>query len=225
MWRIAPSSKGALHGTARRIALFAVVLALGACIGAEQVNPEAPVGAGGLAPTMEDKDAGLVGLRDGFRLSAYRVVAIERFAVAESEIEDEGDRRFAQVMTTFFQAELTRRLRDTNLFDRVVTVSDPALRPDDETTIVLRGVITRLGRGSEALRYLLGRYGVGRSRAQVEMFFVDAQSGQVVMVTADRRVNRRGGDEGSLRESFHDIAKDVGKFLLRLSNGQAPGKS
>jgi hypothetical protein len=82
----------------------------------------------------------------------------------------------------------------------------------------------QLGRGSEAVRILWGAYGAGRSRAQVEMYFADAQSGEVMMVTADRRVNRVGGDESSLQESFHDMAKDLGKFAVRLSKGEAPGK-
>jgi hypothetical protein len=34
-----------------------------------------------------------------------------------------------------------------------------------------------------------------------------------------------GGDaKDHWKESFDDMARDLGKFLLRLSNGQAPGK-
>lgn len=209
---------------ARRVVLLCAAATIVGCAGAEQVDPENPVGAGGLVPTQEDKDVGVVGIRDGFRLSDYRIVAVERLTVSPGELEDEGDRRYAASMAKFFQGELVRRIRETGLFDSVVAVTDSVPPPHSERTLVLQGTITRLGRGSEALRILYGAYGAGRSRAQVEMYFVDAPSGEVRLVIADRRVNRVGGDESSLRESFHDIAKDLGKFLVRLSKGQAPGQ-
>jgi len=46
------------------------------------------------------------------------------------------------------------------------------------------------------------------------------------MVTADRRVASAGffggADRDHLRESFDDMARDLAKFLVRLSKGEAP---
>lgn len=46
------------------------------------------------------------------------------------------------------------------------------------------------------------------------------------MVTADRRVAAYGvfgGDsEDHLKESFGDMARDLARFLVRLSRGEAP---
>lgn len=60
------------------------------------------------------------------------------------------------------------------------------------------------------------------------MRFVETQSGKVVLVTADRRVASMGvfggDDEDHLRESFDDMARDLPKFLVRLSRGEAPSK-
>ena len=60
------------------------------------------------------------------------------------------------------------------------------------------------------------------------MHFVDAESGRVVLVTADRRLGSAGmfggDDEDFLEESFDDMARDLVKFLVRLSRGEAPGK-
>ncbi len=96
-----------------------------------------------------------------------------------------------------------------------------------EKALVLDGEITRLAPGSRALRHFVG-FGAGRSKAQTEMRFLDAQSGQSVLVTADRRAAAYGvfgGDSRDhLRESFDDTARDLGKFLLRLSRGEAPKK-
>src|SRR2546422_71357 len=101
-------------------------------------------------------------------------------------------------------------------------------KPGAQPALRLQGAITRLGRGSQVARYFAGLYGAGRARAQADMRFVEASSGRVVMVTADRRVASigwfGGSDEGHLEESFDDMARDLGKFLVRLSKGEAPGK-
>ena len=66
----------------------------------------------------------------------------------------------------------------------------------------------------------------GAARAQADMKFVEVSSGKVVMVTADRRKADAGAFGGSdrehLRESFDDMARDLAKFLVRLSKGEAP---
>ena len=87
-------------------AVVIISMVLSGCFGAYQVSPDGPPGVGGLKPTQEDKDAGLVGIATGFNLKDYPVIAVERFPVAKSEIEDEGDQRFADRMATFYQSEL-----------------------------------------------------------------------------------------------------------------------
>lgn len=204
------------------LVISCVVLA--GCFGAYQVAPDNALPTGGLAPTQEDKDAGRVGVAPGFDLKQYRVVVVERFAVVASEVDDEGDQRFADKMTYFYQHELVRRLRESGLFGQVVNVSEGGRPSGAGKTLTLRGSITRLGRGSQALRYLVG-FGAGSTKAQAEMHFVD-ESGRVVIVTADRRMASAGlfggDDEDFLKESFDDMARDLAKFLVRLSNGEAP---
>jgi hypothetical protein len=209
----------------RVIRVLALTLALAGCFGAYQVSPDTPMGVVGLKPTLEDKDAGLVGFASGLVLLDYRVIAVERFPVAKSEIEDEGDQRFGERMAIFYQAEVVRRLRETRLFSKVVNLSETDFTAGTDRALTLRGTITRLGRGSQAARYLVG-FGAGSTRAQAELHFVDAQSGRVVLVTADRRKGSMGlfgGDsEEFLRESFDDMARDLAKFLVRFSKGDAP---
>jgi len=47
-----------------------------------------------------------------------------------------------------------------------------------------------------------------------------------MMVTADRRIAQvalfGGDDQDLLKESFDDMARDLAKFLQRLSRGEAP---
>src|SRR5204862_8221490 len=149
-----------------------------------------------------------------------------RFPVTD-KLDDEGDRRFAAKMAAFYRTELVRRLRESGLFQRVVEVDGAGYQPrPGERVLKLEGAITRLGRGSQAARYFAGLYGAGRARAQADVQLLDAASGKVGLVTADRRVASvgmfGGSDEEHLEESFNDLARDFAKFLVRLSQGQAP---
>ena len=211
------------------LGVMALCLALAGC-GAVRSSADNPLTVGGLTPKVEDKDAGLVAVAPGLDLKKYRVVVVEKFSVSSGQIEDEGDRRFAEKLTTGLHQQLVRRLRESGLFQEVVDGSATEVKPSDVPALRLRGEITRLGRGSQAARYFGGIYGAGRARAQADMYFADVPSGQVVIATADRRVSGGmqwfgGDDEELLNESFDDMARDLAKFLVRLSKGEAPGKS
>jgi len=201
---------------------------LSGCFGAYQVRADNPTAAGSLMPTVEDKDAGLIGIVGGFDIKAYPVIAISLFPVTDPTIKDDGDRRLAASMSAFFQFELVRRLRESGLFTRVVNLTETPWQPGADKALRIDGRITRLGEGSQAARALAGLYGAGKARAQSDMTFTDAQTGQPVIVTADRRVAQMGffgGDsKDHLKESFDDMARDLAKFLVRLSRGEAPKK-
>jgi hypothetical protein len=212
----------------RRLAPLALVvaLALAGCYGAQQTRPDNPVAVGSLKPVVEDKDAGLVGLAPGFNVKSYQVIAVEPFPVTDPAIKDERDRKLASSMSTFLQGELVRRLRETGVFTRVVNLAETTMPAAQERTLKLQGTITRLGEGSQALRMMWGAYGAGRTRTQVEMRFVDTRTGDVKLVTADRRiasVGMWGGDsKDHLKESYDDMARDLAKFIARLSRGETP---
>jgi hypothetical protein len=205
---------------------IALTLALAGCYGAQQTRPDNPVSVGSLKPAVEDKDAGLVGLAPGFNVKNYQVVAVEPFPVTDPAIKDEGDRKLAASMSAFLQAELVRRLRESGVFTRVINLAETTMPATQERTLKLSGTITRLGEGSQALRMMWGAYGAGRTRTQVEMRFVDTRTGQVQLVTADRRIASVGMWGGSskdhLKESYDDMARDLTKFLARLSRGETP---
>ena len=208
--------------------LIVLCLAVAAC-GAVRSSADDPLTVGGLTPKIEDKDAGLVAVAPDLDVKKYRVVIVEKISVSAAQIADEGDRRFAEKLTTGFHRQLVRRLRESGLFQDVVDASVTDVQPSDVPTLRLRGSITRLGRGSQAARYFAGIYGAGRARAQADMHFAEVPSGRVVIATADRRVSGGlqwfgGDDEDLLEESFDDIARDLAKFLVRLSKGEAPGK-
>jgi len=75
------------------VPLIAILsLAVGGC-GSMQTTAHAPLGAGGLKPTEEDKDVGLVGIASGFQLKDYRVVVVRQFKVTEPELNDAEDRK------------------------------------------------------------------------------------------------------------------------------------
>jgi hypothetical protein len=209
-----------------RFLTLVLALAVAGCYGAQQTRPDDAVGAGGLKPAVEDKDAGLVGLAPGFELKAYRVVAVEPFPVTDPNIKDDDDRRLAASMSAFLQSELVRRLRESNVFTRVVNLAETTMPQTSERALKLSGTISRLGEGSQALRMFFGLYGAGRTRTQVEMRFADVRTGEVKLVTADRRIASMGmwgGDsKDHLKESYDDMARDLSRFLARLSRGEVP---
>jgi len=206
----------------RRLGLLILAFVLAGCgAGAIQTTPDEVLTVGGLKPNMKDKDAGLVAIAPGFDLKKYKLIAVEKFPVTDPAVKDEDDRRFGAKMSPVFQVELVRRLRDTKLFEQVVDISEIQVPPGSQA-LRLEGVITRLGRGDRALRMWVGG-GAGAARAQAELRFVDVASGQVVMATADRRIAKVGGSSTELvEESFDDMARDLAKFLIRLSKGEAP---
>ena len=212
----------------RRLGALALALTLtfAGCYGAQQTRPDNPVAVGSLKPAVEDKDAGLVGLAPGFNLKNYQVVAVEPFPVTDPAIKDDDDRKLAAAMSAFLQSELVRRLRESGVFTRVVNLAETTMPPTQDRTLKLSGTITRLGEGSQALRMMWGAYGAGRTRTQVEMRFVDTRTGQVQLVTADRRIASVGMWGGSskdhLKESYDDRARDLSKVLARLSRGETP---
>ncbi|MGH7308728.1 MAG: hypothetical protein ACREK6_08550 [Candidatus Rokuibacteriota bacterium] len=204
--------------------LIVVVMVAAACGGPTQTRPHQWHGAGGIIPTQEDKDAGLVGIAPGFDIRRYPTVVVDRCAVAESQIKDAEDRELARTMPVFLQAETVRRLVATNLFSRVVSGGEAPLLAGPEPTLRIECVMTRLAPGSMAARFSLYTAAAGRTKAEVEFRFVDARTGSIVMVTADRRVAQGIESEVLLRASFDDMARDLAKFLDRLSRGEAPRK-
>jgi hypothetical protein len=201
------------------------VLALG-CYGPYRVSPDDSVGAGGLKPTQSDRDAGRVGVAPGVDLRGYRMMAVAKFPVVDPSVKDDDGRRLADAMSSFLQSEVVRRLRESALFDRVLDLSETEYRPGDEKALKLDGEITRLDEGDQTLRAIFGVYGGGAARVQAETHIADLRSGQVVIVTADRRQATMGiwggVSENHIRNALDDIARDLAKFLVRLSKGQAP---
>ena len=207
--------------------LIAIATAASGCAGVMRTAPDDPTSAGGLTPSIQDPEAGLVAVAPGFDIRRYRTVVVERFPVAARDTRDEGDRRFAANMSYKLQIELVLRLSDSGVFSEVINTSRAERPSADAPALRLQGAITRLGRGSGAGRHFLGLFGGGTTRAQVDTQLVDVASNRVVVVTADRRLNSTGGfaggsDEDLLGESLNDIARDLARFLARLSRGEVP---
>lgn len=109
----------------------------------------------------------------------------------------------------------------------MINTGQTEFKPADAPTLRLQGAITRLGRGSGSARHFLGLFGTGATRVQVDTQLVDVASNRVVIVTAARRLHSMGGFAGGsaedlLGESVRDIARDLARFLVRLSKGEMP---
>jgi len=203
----------------RAAVVLATALLVTGCMGAMARPPENPAGAGGLTPVTEDPDAGLVGVAGGFELKRYPLFLVDRFTVPASLVKDEEDKKYAALFPGALQSEMVARLRATGLFDRVVNLSETQFSPGDQSALRLEGTITKLDPGSRALRYMVG-FGAGAAKAQAETRLIDVQTGNVMVVTADRReayFGIFGGDsEDHMREALSDMARDYASFMVRL---------
>ena len=205
---------------------ISVCLSLAAC-GNVQVKPNEPIGTSSLKPTQEDKQAGLVGIASGFTLRIYRAITVETFPITGKGVSGE-DKEFALLMPMYFQAKLMTELRAAALFEDVKAAQDGTPQPEPGKTLKLQGQITEVSGGSRGLRFWIG-FGAGRSRVQVETRLVDAYSGAMLLVTADRRIgvmseamslDYGGSSQDLLEQTFTDMARDYVRFLQRLALGQ-----
>ena len=130
-------------------------------------------------------------------------------------------------MSAYLHTQLVSKLRADGTFPEVVDASIIAAPPAGEGVLLLQGDIARLTEGSQAARYFLS-FGAGATKAQIETRFLDGQSREVRMITADRRAAGMGifgGDSRQfLTESMDQMADGLVKLLRRLSTGGQPGQ-
>jgi len=216
--------------TAWRGALIVVALSAvcAGCstLGAAQQVPVSPVGTADLKPTKPDPSAGLVAVRFGFDAKKYPAIAIVSFPVTDSGAMSKEEAKLTVSIPPYFQLQIVQRLRATNAFARVDLVTEGTAAPSGEGLLRLEGRITRLAAGDDTSAWVpfsgYSRLG-DRMKAQIETSLVDAQTGQVMAVTADRREAPNSGfqtAESYVEESFQALARDLVLFLERLSKGQ-----
>jgi len=218
--------RGAWLGACLLVALSAMVAGC-SHLGAAQQVPVNPAGTGDLKPTQPDPDAGLVTVRPGFDLKKYSALAIVLFPVTDSGVMSKEEVKLLLTMPTYFQAQLVVRLRGTNMFTRVDPVAEGNAPPTGEGLLRLEGRITRLAAGDDTSAWvpLSGYIRLGdRMKAQIETSLVDTQTGQVMVVTADRREAPNSGfqtAESYVQDSFEAMARDLVRLLERLGKGEA----
>lgn len=198
------------------VLLFVVVLA--GC-GTFQTAP-IPMQTGlEIRPSVEDTDAGLIGMAPGFSLGKYELLVVEPFKV--DHIEAKGDIS-PQDMQGYLHLKLLQQLQEAGVFKQILEgpASKVGQAAGSGKALILRGVITELDPGSRALRYFVG-FGAGATKAQIETQFVDRDANRVVLATADRRAAAFGvfgGDSRQyLTESLDEMAKGLARFLKRMA--------
>ena len=213
----------------RALVVVALSLVFSACghLGAAQQVPVSPVGAADLKPTQPDPSAGLVTVRPWFDARKYSAIAILTFPVTDSGVMNREEAKLTVSIPPYFQLQIVQRLRATNAFTRVDLVKEGDPAPTDAGLLRLEGRITRLASGDDTSAWVpfSGYTRLGdRMKAQIETSLVDAQTGQVMAVTADRREAPNSGfqtAESYVEESFQAMARDLVLFLERLARGES----
>ncbi len=211
---------------AGRVALLVIAMSTmvaGCTLGAAQKEPVDVVGTADLKPTQPDSDAGLVAVRTGFDPRKYSDIAVVQFPVTDSGAKGKDEIQLIVTMPPFLQAELVGRLRAAKLFSRVELVREGNAPPGGEGVLRLEGRITRLVAGDDTSAFVpfsgFGRL-ADRMKAQIETSLVDARTGQVMVVTADRREAPNSGFQSAelyVKDSFEAMARDLVRFIERLA--------
>jgi len=87
----------------------------------------------------------------------------------------------------------------------------------DSRTLIVKGKVTEMNPGSQALRYWVG-FGAGKSRVEVAGEIIDAQSNKPLARFKHAKasgIGTFGGDyQKFLTDDTHDVGEDIGKMLL-----------
>jgi len=210
------------------LVVAALSLAWSGCghLGAAQQVPVSPVGSADLKPAQPDPSAGLITVRRGFDAKKYPAIAILAFPVTDSGVMNKEEAKLTVSIPSYFQLQIAQRLRATNAFTRVDLVKEGTPPPTGAGLLRLEGRITRLAAGDDTSAWVpfsgYSRLG-DRMKAQIETSLVDARTGQVMVVTADRREAPNSGfqtAESYVEESFQAMARDLVMFLERLAKGE-----
>ena len=121
----------------------------------------------------------------------------------------------------YFQLQVVQRLRATNAFTRVDLVKEGSAAPTGEGLLRLEGRITRLAAGDDTSAWVpfSGYTRLGdRMKVQIETSVVDAQTGEVMAVTADRR-----GASGSRPPSRRAAVGETRRATSCNSSNASPG--
>lgn len=210
----------------RLLAIGVSLLVAGCTLGATQIAPVDAVGTAQLKPTQKDADAGRVGIRPGFDLRKYSAIAVVPFPVTDAGAKGKDEIQLTVTMPPFLQAELVGRLRVAKVFTHVELVREGNAPPAGERLLRLEGRITRLAAGDDTNAFVPFSGWIrlaDRMKAQIETSLVDVATGEIMVVTADRREAPNSGfqsAESYVKDSFEAMARDLVKFLERVAKGE-----
>jgi hypothetical protein len=151
-------------------------------------SPGSPAGAGG-APSGRNE------IRD-----KYHAVRVDQFEVKQ-EVE------FPPEYLKKLQEEISKQLVDAKLFTEVLQPGQPPAQAD-APVIRLSGTIHNYKQGSRKKRYLAG-YGAGAAEIDAQVAFLDAVSGQRLVVEELRGVLIGGLFGGSEDKTTEQLARQV----------------
>ena len=202
-----------------------VLLVLAAGCTAVRSTPLHPEAAGSLVPSVKDRDAGRVAAAYGFDVTRYQTIAIGNVSVDMPASWSEEDRRIASSVIAHLRSNLAQKLRTVDQLERVVDDASAldaaanALRLDVRVTALELDQLV----ATELWQWL------GPGAMQMETRFVDAASGRVALVTADRRTARAvmtqardiPGTTARLDEAANYLVMDLVNLLSRLEKTAA----
>jgi hypothetical protein len=174
----------------------------------------------------KDKDLQGVWVKPGFNFTGKPAFTIEPTIYKAIERPNEAAMRAFAVKE--LREQIATAARDTGLFGSVTTDNPPA---GDTNTLRLVNTITEYEKGGGGARYFAGLYGGGQPVLRVRGEMFDSATNLVFVYEAKRSGESAGArmvgafrsDEEIQRNDIHDLAIDLGDFMMRTA-GLTPPK-
>lgn len=192
---------------------------LAACATGPQVVPEAPSGT-----RVEEGWKGLIDsfvlVRD-FNVAEYGTIVVEPLDTSATPLPPRDENTYAPTYLVLKTSSSIFVMGMKKAFMEAKHSVEPVLSDDKVPAagkvLIVRGTVTQMNPGSQALRYWVS-FGAGQSRVQVSGEVVDAESGTVLARFVHARssgIGVWGGDyQKFLTDDTGDVGEDVGKMLL-----------
>lgn len=201
------------------LGVFCGFLLLAGCATGPQVMLEAPPGA-----RAEQDWKGLIDsfvLVQNFNLADYTKVVVERLNTAATPLPPKDENTYEPTFLVLKNSSDIFIMGMRGVFRDARHPIEPILAvdagPDAGKALIVRGKVTQMNPGSQALRYWVG-FGAGQSRVEISGEVLDAASNTVLARFAHARssgIGAFGGDyQKFLTDDTRDVGEDVGKMLL-----------
>lgn len=158
-----------------------------------------------------------------FNLNDYSKVVVASLDTSATPLPPSGENTYQPVTVVLkssseiFTQAVKEQFKEAD--SQVAVVGPEAAVKSAPGSLLVKGKVTRMDPGSQALRYWVG-FGAGRSTVEVAGEVIDLQSNKPLLKFKHAKASGIGGFGGDyqkfLTDDTHDVGEDVAKMILHF---------